>query len=165
MREFRTNKIACCSCRSKYCLRAFLISSIITRYLKRPQGMCYSHLGNGVRNEAMSITQWGYISGCYKVKSITMICLSRDVLKQMIHNFCYVAAREMKIYHYWPRWIMTQNLTKFVPFHLLNFFHYSPCDIIVSFVSFHYFPAVKKHSGCEPRNLPTKNLLFSNRTI
>ena len=30
--------------------------------------MCYSHLGNGVRNGAIYITQWGFISGCYKVK-------------------------------------------------------------------------------------------------
>ena len=36
----------------------------------RPHGMCYSHLGNGVRNGAISITQWGFISGYYKVKSI-----------------------------------------------------------------------------------------------
>jgi hypothetical protein len=32
--------------------------------------MCYSHLGNGVRNGAISITQWGFITGSYKVKSI-----------------------------------------------------------------------------------------------
>ena len=32
--------------------------------------MCYSHLGNGVRNGAISITHWGFIIGCYKVKSI-----------------------------------------------------------------------------------------------
>ena len=38
--------------------------------LNLPQGMCYSHLGNGVRNGAISISQWGFISGCYKVKSI-----------------------------------------------------------------------------------------------
>ena len=32
--------------------------------------MCYSHLGNGVCNGAISITQWGFISDYYKVKSI-----------------------------------------------------------------------------------------------
>ena len=32
--------------------------------------MCYSHLGNGVHNGAISITQRGFISGCNKVKSI-----------------------------------------------------------------------------------------------
>ena len=32
----------------------------------RPHGICYSHLGNGVRNGAISIMQQGY----YKVKSI-----------------------------------------------------------------------------------------------
>ena len=31
--------------------------------------MCYSHLGYGVCNGAISITQQGFISGCYKVKS------------------------------------------------------------------------------------------------
>ena len=35
-----------------------------------PHGMCYSHLGKGIRNGAISIMQWGFISGCYKVKSI-----------------------------------------------------------------------------------------------
>ena len=35
-----------------------------------PHGMCYSHLGNGVRNGAIAITQRGFISGCYVVKSI-----------------------------------------------------------------------------------------------
>ena len=30
--------------------------------------MCYSHLGNGVCNGAISITQWGFISDDYKVK-------------------------------------------------------------------------------------------------
>ena len=28
-----------------------------------PHGMRYSHLGNGVHNRAISITQWGFISG------------------------------------------------------------------------------------------------------
>ena len=32
--------------------------------------MCYSHLGNGVRNGAISIMQRGFICGCYQVKSI-----------------------------------------------------------------------------------------------
>ena len=35
-----------------------------------PHSMCYSHLGNGVSNGAISIMQRGFISGCYKVKSI-----------------------------------------------------------------------------------------------
>jgi hypothetical protein len=35
-----------------------------------PHSMCYSHLGNGVRNGAISITQWVFFSGCCKVKSI-----------------------------------------------------------------------------------------------
>ena len=29
-------------------LGAFLMSSVIMRYLRRSQGMCYSHLGNGL---------------------------------------------------------------------------------------------------------------------
>ena len=32
--------------------------------------MCYSHLGNGVRNGAISITEKGFISDYYKVKPI-----------------------------------------------------------------------------------------------
>ena len=32
-----------------------------------PHGMCYSHYGNGVHNGAISIAQWGLLSGCYKV--------------------------------------------------------------------------------------------------
>ena len=36
----------------------------------RPHGICYSHFGNRVRNGAISITQWGFISDYYKVKSI-----------------------------------------------------------------------------------------------
>ena len=32
--------------------------------------MCYSHLGNGVRNGEISITQQGFISDYYKVKPI-----------------------------------------------------------------------------------------------
>ena len=35
-----------------------------------PHGMCYSHLGNGVRNGAISITQWGFINDRYKVKPV-----------------------------------------------------------------------------------------------
>ena len=35
-----------------------------------PHGMCYSHLGNGVRNGAISITQWGFINDRYKVNPI-----------------------------------------------------------------------------------------------
>ena len=31
-----------------------------------PHGMCYSHFGNGVRNGAISIIQWGFINDCYK---------------------------------------------------------------------------------------------------
>jgi hypothetical protein len=30
-----------------------------------PHGMCCSHFGNGVRNRAISITQWGFINDCY----------------------------------------------------------------------------------------------------
>ena len=37
---------------------------------RKPHGMCYSHLGNGVRNGTISITQRGFISGYYKEKSI-----------------------------------------------------------------------------------------------
>ena len=36
----------------------------------RPHGMCYSHLGNGVRNGVISITKWGFISDYCKVKPI-----------------------------------------------------------------------------------------------
>ena len=32
-----------------------------------PHGMCYSHFGNGVRNGAISITQWGFINDRYIV--------------------------------------------------------------------------------------------------
>ena len=35
-----------------------------------PHGMCYSHYGNGVRNGAISIAQWGLLSDCYKVNPI-----------------------------------------------------------------------------------------------
>ena len=35
-----------------------------------PHGMCYSHLGNVVRNWSISVTQQGFISDYYKVKSI-----------------------------------------------------------------------------------------------
>ena len=35
-----------------------------------PHGMCYSHYGNGVRNVAISIEQWGLLSDCYKVNPI-----------------------------------------------------------------------------------------------
>ena len=35
-----------------------------------PHGMCYSLLGNGVCNGAISITQWGFISDYCKVKPI-----------------------------------------------------------------------------------------------
>ena len=31
--------------------------------------MCYSHFGNGVRNGAISITQWGFINDRYKGKN------------------------------------------------------------------------------------------------
>ena len=37
----------------------------------KPHGMCYSHFGNGICNGALFITQWGFISGCYRVKSIS----------------------------------------------------------------------------------------------
>ena len=33
-------------------------------------GMCYSHYGNGVRNGAISIAQWGLLSDCYQVNPI-----------------------------------------------------------------------------------------------
>ena len=36
----------------------------------KPRGMCYSHYGNGVRNGAISIAQWGLLSDCYKVNPI-----------------------------------------------------------------------------------------------
>ena len=32
--------------------------------------MCYSHFGNGVRNGAISITQWGFINDRYKVNPV-----------------------------------------------------------------------------------------------
>jgi hypothetical protein len=32
--------------------------------------MCYSHYGNGVRNGAISIAQWGLLSDCYNVNPI-----------------------------------------------------------------------------------------------
>jgi hypothetical protein len=35
-----------------------------------PHGMCYSHLGNGVHNWAISITQRGFITGYSKVNPI-----------------------------------------------------------------------------------------------
>ena len=35
-----------------------------------PHGMCYSHYGNGVRNGAIFIAQWGLLSDCYKVNPI-----------------------------------------------------------------------------------------------
>ena len=35
-----------------------------------PHGICYSHYGNGVRNGAVSIAQWGLLSDCYKVNPI-----------------------------------------------------------------------------------------------
>jgi hypothetical protein len=38
--------------------------------MTEPHVMCYSHLGNGVRNGAISIMQRGFISYYYKVKSI-----------------------------------------------------------------------------------------------
>jgi hypothetical protein len=37
---------------------------------KRSVGMCYSHFGNGVRNGAISITQWGFIMDRHKVNPI-----------------------------------------------------------------------------------------------
>ena len=35
-----------------------------------PHGMCLPHFGNGVRNGAISITQWGFINDCYKVNPV-----------------------------------------------------------------------------------------------
>ena len=35
-----------------------------------PDGMCCSHYGNGVRNGAISIAQWGLLSDCFKVNRI-----------------------------------------------------------------------------------------------
>ena len=35
-----------------------------------PHGMCYSHFGNGVRNGAISITQWGFMNDCCKVNPV-----------------------------------------------------------------------------------------------
>jgi hypothetical protein len=35
-----------------------------------PHGMCYSHFGKGVRNGAISITQWGFINDSYKVNPV-----------------------------------------------------------------------------------------------
>ena len=35
-----------------------------------PHGMCYSHFGNGVRNGAISITQFGFINDRYKVNPV-----------------------------------------------------------------------------------------------
>ena len=32
--------------------------------------MCYSHFGNVFCNEAISITQWGFINDCYKVDPV-----------------------------------------------------------------------------------------------
>ena len=32
--------------------------------------MCYSHLGNGVRNGAISILQWGFINDYCKVNAV-----------------------------------------------------------------------------------------------
>ena len=45
-------------------------SSLIGGNRPMPHGMCYSSLGNGVRNGAISITQRGFISDYYKVKPI-----------------------------------------------------------------------------------------------
>ena len=49
-----------------------------------PHGMCYSHLGNVVRNWSISVTQQGFISDYYKVKSIG----------QMGKKFWYIMAME-----------------------------------------------------------------------
>ena len=62
-----------------------------------------------------------------------MICWSRDVLRRLIHNFYYVAAREEKIE---TRGIITP--------YFLDLSYYSPCDIMVKVVPFHYFPPVGK---------------------
>ena len=35
-----------------------------------PQGIWYSHFGNGVHNGVISIAQWGLLSDCYKVNPI-----------------------------------------------------------------------------------------------
>ena len=47
----------------------------------------------------------------------TLICLSCEVLKQLLLNFCYVAAREMKICHYWPWCIMHKYIWNYVGWH------------------------------------------------
>ena len=46
------------------------LKTFITFRSTLPHGLCYSHLGDGVRNGVIPIMQWGIISGCYKVKSI-----------------------------------------------------------------------------------------------
>ena len=35
------------------------------------QGMCYSHLGNGIRNGSISITKWGFINYRCKVNPVS----------------------------------------------------------------------------------------------
>ena len=47
-----------------------MILNNVTQGKTLPHGMCYSHLGNRVFNGAVSIMQRGFISCCYKVKSI-----------------------------------------------------------------------------------------------
>ena len=39
-------------------------------YSSTHDGMCYSHYGNGVRNGAISIAEWGLLSDCFKVTPI-----------------------------------------------------------------------------------------------
>ena len=48
----------------------------------------YSHLGDGVHNGIISITQWGFISACYKEKSIgqwgkNLVCNGNGVLDNL----------------------------------------------------------------------------------
>jgi hypothetical protein len=56
--------------------------------------MCYSHYGNGVRNGAISIAQWGLLSDCYNVnpigqrgKILVIVMGFVDTLGQSILNF------------------------------------------------------------------------------
>ena len=40
-------------------------------YKSESHGMCYSHLGNGVRNGSISITKWGFINYRCKVNPVS----------------------------------------------------------------------------------------------
>ena len=71
--------VICCSNEKKIDRKTFPVGnsskeqtcrSEVLKEVSMPRGMCYSHYGNGVRNGAISIAQWGLLSDCYKVNPI-----------------------------------------------------------------------------------------------